>query len=205
MRTAFAATLLIVVTLMVPARSDAADTAGTVQRIQGRATAALGGFNRPLALGMVVYAGDQISTGPETRVQLKMINGAELIIGDNSKLTIDAVDIEKKTGAFLNVLEGVFLAVTGAFADRGPGAVTVKTPIAVLGVRGTEYWGRQTQEKLEVALLSGKGIFIETPQGRIDMTDPGTGVDIMPGQPLPQPKAWAPARLERAKQQVTFD
>jgi hypothetical protein len=87
-----------------------------------------------------------------------------------------------------------------------PDRVTIETPSAVLGVRGTEVWGRIREEtSVEVALLSGTGVLVITPEGSVEMTEPGTGLTVTAGAPPPPPKQWSAERLAEAAAAVAFD
>ena len=49
---------------------------------------------------------------------------------------------DSDNGALLSLVKGGLRAVTGAIAKREPESYKVKTPVATLGVRGTEYYLR---------------------------------------------------------------
>ncbi|MBL8668252.1 MAG: hypothetical protein JNM48_12390 [Rhodospirillales bacterium] len=104
----------------------------------------------------------------------------------------------------MNVIERVFLGASGAIARLGPDRMVVTTPAATLGIRGTEVWGDASPELLAVALLSGTGITIDTAAGRIEMIQPGTGLDVVAGRALPPIKQWGPPRLQAAREAVAF-
>ncbi len=87
-----------------------------------------------------------------------------------------------------------------------PDRFTIETPSAVLGVRGTEVWGRIADEAaVEVAFLSGTGVVVLTPEASVEMTEPGTGLTVVAGAPPPQPKPWSAERLAAAADAVRFE
>jgi hypothetical protein len=58
----------------------------------------------------------------------------------------------------------------------------VQTPLGVIGVRGTRFWGQHDNQFVQVLLLSGKGVYLENEQGRVDMAQAGIGTDVKPGE-----------------------
>jgi hypothetical protein len=202
------ARVLLVLSLVFLAAGPAAaiEVAGTILKLQGSAVATANtGFSRPLQEGSTVLVGDRISTGADSRLRLRMTDGAVVILGSTSTMTVDTWDQDANVGrAVLNVVEGVFLAASGAIARLGPDRMVVTTPVATLGVRGTEIWGDALPDRLAVALLSGTGVVVTTPQGSVEMTAPGSGLDVVAGQPLPSIRQWGAQRLQDAAAAVAF-
>lgn len=198
--------LLCLVVVLTAAPAGAVDLAGSVAKLQGSAIAtAATGFSRPLQQGSTILAGDRVATGADSRLRLRMNDGAIITLGSSSSITIEAWSDDATTGqAVMNVIEGVFLAASGAIARLGPDRMVVATPAATLGIRGTEVWGDASPDLLAVALLSGTGITVDTPAGRIEMTESGTGLDIVAGQALPPIKQWGPPRLQAAREAIAF-
>jgi hypothetical protein len=191
---------------LVAEPASAIDLAGSVVKLQGSATATAGtGFSRPLQEGSTILVGDRIITGADSRLRLRMTDGAVLTMGSSSTMVVEAWDEDESVGrAVLDVVEGVFLAASGAIARLGPDRMVVTTPVATLGIRGTEVWGDVLPGRLAVALLSGTGIVVNTPGGAVEMATPGTGLDVVAGEPLPQIKQWGPPRLAAAAAAVAF-
>jgi hypothetical protein len=85
---------------------------------------------------------DVLRTGPDGSVGITMSDNSLLSIGPNSILSLDRYDFDATTsqGRFDARLKKGSLAVTsGRIAKQSPEAMTVRTPSAVLGVRGTEF------------------------------------------------------------------
>ena len=199
--------LLCLVLLLIGPLCWAIDPAGNVERLQGTATAtSTSDLTRTLQEGSTILVGDRVTTGTASRLRLRFNDGASITLGDNTTLTVQAYDADSSsTRGLLDIAEGVFLAVTGAIARLGPDRYVVTTPTATLGIRGTEVWASQLPGRFAVTMLSGTGVIVTAPQGTVELTAPLSGIDLVEGEPLPQPRVWKPERLERARQEVAFE
>ncbi len=203
-----AASALLFVLLLIAPPGYAVEPAGTVVRLLGNSIAAMNtGFSRPLYLGSTILVGDRIETTSGARIQLRMNDGSEITLGENSSMVVDLYGkVDEQGVGILKMASGVFLAVSGALAKLGPDHFVVETPSAILGVRGTEVWGRVGDDnRVEIALLSGTAVSVTTPEGKVEMTQPNSGITVVPGQVPPQPRPWADERLAAARAAVSFD
>lgn len=94
------------------------------------------------AVGVPVDRGDRIVTGRDGSVGLSFADGAILSAGPGSVLMLDAFNYDPSTraGNFdVSVRRGTLSAISGKLVTQSPGAMKVRTPTAVLGVRGTEF------------------------------------------------------------------
>lgn len=199
--------LLLVLAILWPAAVAAIEPAGTVTRLQGSATATMpSGFARPLYVGSTVLVGDSLQTAEDARLEIRLSDGGILTLGEHSSMTIEIYGrVETEGTALLKAVSGVFLAASGALAKMAPDRLTIETPSAVLGVRGTEVWGRiRDDSAIEVAFLSGASVLLVTPEGSVELTEPGTGVTLVAGEPPPAPNAWPAERLAEAAAAVAF-
>jgi hypothetical protein len=104
----------------------------------------------PAAVGAVVQAGDVITTGADGSVGITFLDNSLLSAGPNSVLAIDrfAFDSTTHQGSFESRLQkGTLAVVSGKLAKQSPDAMKVRTPAAVLGVRGTEFLVRTGDPK----------------------------------------------------------
>lgn len=124
-----------------PAQVDG--TAGRVVYSRGTATAATaGGEVRGLQVDSDVYEGDTISTDPGSYVRLKYSDGATMLLRPSTRLQVakyDNTGDPQTDGALLNLVKGGFRTVTGAIGRENRDAYQVNTPIATIGIRGTDY------------------------------------------------------------------
>ena len=119
-----------------------AQEAGHVKVTRGAVVIERGGQKVPAAVGAPVQAGDVVVTGSDGSVGITFLDNSLLSAGPNSELTIDRFTFDSTThqGAFESSLKkGTLAVVSGKLAKQSPDAMKVKTPAAVLGVRGTEF------------------------------------------------------------------
>lgn len=94
------------------------------------------------AVGVPVDRGDRIVTGRDGSVGVSFADGAILSAGPSSVLVLDAFNYDPSTraGNFdVSVRRGTLSAISGKLVAQTPGAMKVRTPTAILGVRGTEF------------------------------------------------------------------
>ena len=115
---------------------------GQVKIVKGTVTIERSGQSLPVAVGTRVQAGDVLRTAADAAVGITMVDDTLLSAGSNTVLTLDRLDFEPtsrkgRLDATLN--DGTLAVVSGRIAKQSPEAMTVRTPLAILGVRGTEF------------------------------------------------------------------
>ena len=130
---------LLVVLLTIPAH---AQDVGQIKVSKGAVSIERSGQKLPAPVGAKMQPGDVVKTGADGSVGIVFIDASLLSAGPNSVLAIDKFVFDSTTnqGAFESTLtKGTLSAVSGKIAKQSPDAMRVKTPAAVLGVRGTEF------------------------------------------------------------------
>ena len=121
--------------------------AGSVLFAKGSVTAARDTVVE-LAKGDAILDSDTITTGDASRAQLLMIDGAKIAIRPNSVLRIDEysyapITTTVVTGtqdkSVLSLVKGGFRTITGAIGKDEQSNYEVRTPVGVLGIRGTNF------------------------------------------------------------------
>jgi len=179
-----AAAVLLAFILAFPAA--ALERAGTVERQKGSATRIQDGDAVALSEGSAVYAGDTIETGDGGRLIVRFIDSSTLQMGANAKLTVDELvyDVYGLTGAkdgqALTFVEGVFRFVSGAISKGDYTSVAIDTPVATIGIRGTDF----VAGRLTVGMAPGTSHYgYQIRDGAIDVIAPGGTVTLdAPGE-----------------------
>jgi len=98
---------------------------------------------QPLAgnVGMRLEPSDILKTGPDGAVGITMSDNSLLSAGPNSILSLDRYEFDgTDKGRFdAQLKKGSLSVISGRIAKQSPDAMTVRTPSAILGVRGTEF------------------------------------------------------------------
>jgi len=127
-----------------------AQEAGHIKVSRGAVQIERAGQKAPATVGATVQTGDVVTTGADASVGITFLDNSLLSAGPNSVLAIDrfAFDSTTHQGAFESSLrKGTLAVVSGKLAKQSPEAMKVKTPAAVLGVRGTEFLVRTGDPK----------------------------------------------------------
>ena len=96
----------------------------------------------PATVGSRLQVADVVKTGADGSVGITMDDDSLLSAGPNSALSLDnyAFDSTTNQGRFNTSLnKGTLSVISGRIAKQTPDAMTVRTPTAILGVRGTEF------------------------------------------------------------------
>ena len=120
----------------------AAEDAGQIKTSKGSAQIERSGQKLPATVGQVVQQGDVVVTGADGAVGITFRDSSLVSIGPDSALVIDRFVFDSTThqGNFDATLkQGTLAVVSGKLAKQSPDAMKVKTPAAILGVRGTEF------------------------------------------------------------------
>lgn len=140
---------------------------------------------RDLVLGSEVFVGDRIFTGVEGFIRLSMIDDAKIDLRCNSEMRIE--DYQLLRGAnrsVLRLIKGSVKKITGSIGKVAEDIYEMHTPIATVGVRGTEYAIRVLQShgcdgSLDV---NSEGLFVKVNKGAIDVTSDQQKVALNSGQ-----------------------
>jgi hypothetical protein len=134
---AMAAFLLIAA---LPAR--AADAIGQIKTEAGAVTIVRGKTTLPVHIGDHVYETDTVVTGGDGSVGITFADNSMMSLGPKSKLALDEFHFDTTTheGVFNASLKSGTLAVrSGDIVKQTPEAMHIRTPAALLGVRGTYF------------------------------------------------------------------
>jgi hypothetical protein len=127
--------------LCVAATAGAADI-GQIKVAKGRVDIERAGGTVPATVGARVQEADVVRTGADGSVGITMSDDSLLSAGPGSVLSLDryAFDPTTQAGRFDTTLnKGTLNVISGRIAKQSPDAMTVRTPHAVLGVRGTHF------------------------------------------------------------------
>lgn len=138
---AFMSALVLGSLLAAPAQA-AAQAAGEVVKVVGRASAAtLDGDLRRLDQGQALNSGDTVITATSSFVRMKLSDGGFVVLRPNTRFQIadyNYSDKPEESRSVFSLLKGGFRAVTGLIGKRNRSAVSYRTAVATIGIRGTD-------------------------------------------------------------------
>ena len=128
--------------------------------------------NRQLAVGSEVYVGDRLFTGADGYLRLSMIDDARIDLRCNSEMLIEDYQLLRAGNrSVIYLLKGSLRKITGSIGKLANDLYEMKTPMATVGVRGTDYALRVLQShgcdgSVDV---NSDGLFVRVNQGAIDL------------------------------------
>src|SRR5262245_54905151 len=138
----------------------------TVESVQLSASVERGKQIMPVGPGTELKEGDRVNTGARSKLVLKLAEGSTVKLGEKASLFFDRAQV-RDDGVFdaaLFVAEGAFRFTTDALAKvTGKRELTIAVNNVTTGIRGTDLWGKSTQESDIVCLI----------EGSIEVTPPG--------------------------------
>lgn len=132
------------------AQAPAGDSIGRVDNVTGSVfVTRADGARVEGATGTPLFQGDSIETGAGAKLGIVFADDTTFAMGEKGKMVLDEMvyDPGSQTGkAAITVAEGLFSFVSGQLAKTGPEAMTITTPVAVIGIRGTAGAGKAAPE-----------------------------------------------------------
>ncbi|HYD34035.1 MAG TPA: FecR family protein [Methylophilaceae bacterium] len=145
----------ILTCLPITAHSTAAKVEFAAGDVQTRGA---NGSLRSLSKGMEIDTGDTVLTNSNGRAQLRFSDGGYISLQPNTQFRVDEYKYEGKTDgnekSHFSLIKGGLRAITGAIGHVNKTNYRVNTPVATIGIRGTEFLA-QYNDKLLVKVGNG--------------------------------------------------
>jgi hypothetical protein len=113
-----------------------------IKKVTGQAAVLHSGERRPANVGDMLFVRDVIETGSDGGIGITFIDNTVFSAGPSSQIALDEFQFDSNDfrGAMLaDMRQGTLAVVSGDIARSTPGAMKIKTPTAILGVRGTTF------------------------------------------------------------------
>lgn len=141
--------------LAVAAQSSFAAEAGKIIFVAGEVNVA----ERPAALGDAVQEGDLLSTGSDGYIYVKFVDSGLFILRPQTKARVASYHIDSanptNTRIKLELLSGVARSQSGHAVKLARQNFRFNTPVAAIGVRGTDFTVFTDRDTSRVAVISG--------------------------------------------------
>ena len=173
-----------------------ADEVGLVLALTGDVSALQpDGRMRVLANGSPVHGGDLIRTAADAAVQIRFSDGALAMLPGATQYRIDEYRPESagaNARAFTRLLKGGLRTLSGLIGRIDRAQYRVDTPIATVGIRGTDYALRLCQDDCVPGLANG--LYLSVFDGAIVATNDAGEHVVQRGESAFIPDRAAPAQ-----------
>ena len=113
-----------------------------IKKVTGQAAVLRPGERRPAVVGDMLFVKDVIETGPDGGIGITFTDNTVFSAGPSSEIALAEFQFDSNDfrGAMLaDMRRGTMAVVSGDIARSTPGAMKIRTPTAILGVRGTTF------------------------------------------------------------------
>ncbi|HWT54168.1 MAG TPA: FecR family protein [Rhodocyclaceae bacterium] len=135
--------LMMALAAVYPAASYAAGAARVEFAFGNVVAVTATGSQRELTRGSELQPGEAIRTGDNARAQLRFSDGGMMSLQPQTEFRIDEYRYSGKTDGsekgFFSLIKGGLRTITGAIGHGSRDNYRVNTPVATIGIRGTEY------------------------------------------------------------------
>ena len=200
--TPLACPLAFLVTFLFAVSSSGAQEVGAGTRVQGRAVAERGAQVLTLNAEAPVIRDDRLVTGEAARLEVLLQGDTTLTLGENGALVLDDLIVTPAESTLRIRVTGAFRLASGLLPN---GARTeIITPLATIGIRGTDVWGGPIDGAFGVFLIDG-AVEITTQAGSVILDRPGTGTTVRAANAVPSdPVVWPGDKVDRAIAAICF-
>ncbi len=130
------------VAILLGAVEGAAPSVGLVKVAEGTAVMLRGDQTLLARAGLALLEGDTLRTGADGRLGVVLRDDTRVSLGPETEIRIDRFVFAPAQGRLALVLKmarGIAAYVSGKIAKLSPDAVRVETPVAIVGVRGSQF------------------------------------------------------------------
>lgn len=120
------------------------------------------GLRRNVDRGTEVRVGDRIETEAGGHVHLRFVDGARVSVRPSSRLAIEDYTHAVAGGAGaikFRLEEGVVRSITGEWGEASRERFRLNTPLAAIGIKGTDFVARAVQDKTTASVFLGAIVF----------------------------------------------
>jgi hypothetical protein len=110
----------------------------------------------------VIYLHDRLTTNGQTTAEIVFTDNTLIVFNPTTIFTVDNYSYNASKGkgsvgkSVMSVIEGGFRTITGLIAKKNPPDYSMNTPVATIGVRGTDYRVQLKGGELFIGFNEGK-------------------------------------------------
>jgi hypothetical protein len=131
---------------------------GRVVWVKGSFSAVGPEGTRSLERAGIFYEKDTLVTGAGSEAQVVFSDNSLMTFSGDTHFRVDQYSLKSSGGGsyVMTLAEGGLRTVTGTIASKEPDNYKIKTPVATIGVRGTEFIAYYKNGRLYVGRIKGK-------------------------------------------------
>jgi hypothetical protein len=186
--------LLLAALLALSNGAAAAEAVGRIYFVSGGVFLERGAQRIPAEKEALIESGDVIVTEADGRVQWRMADDSFFVLRPNTSFKVDTYQFQEGsqgsggaggTKAAYEFIKGGVRTLTGLIGRTDHAAYNMRSPIATLGIRGTDYtqvycgdcsWAEQGGNKIK------PGLYVRVDSGEIEITNKGGSLRVKGGQ-----------------------
>ena len=213
-RGSFICILSLILSLLIIGQVFAFIKVGVVKKVVGRANVLRQGKFPAIKLkiGDPIFKGDILRTKSRSKLEIQLVDGSVIKIGPRSR--VDITQYIKEAGKYKAIFElkrgtmGAFVSekeVRAIKTNPQANKFEVRTPIAIAGVRGTDFVVSQLGELSSVTVLKGK-VYVfnrKFPEKIIEVKENQFTI-VKPFIPPLPPKPLTPVQKKKIEQTITI-
>lgn len=181
-----------------------AENVGQIQYTRGAVTMQNmdGSSARLIAKNAQVQRGEVINTGPNSFTIVKLNDGTRMTLRPNSSFSVEKFNATKDStaSAILRLFKGGLRTITGYISKNNPKGYKLRTPVATIGIRGTQFDARLCNDDCEEENSKHKtthgkqlnnieseearpGLYVSVSKGKVNVkSKTGSSKDLKAGQ-----------------------
>lgn len=189
---------IFVAALTVCHTAYSAELFATVDALSGTAYVEdQSGKSAAVTVGLGIYEGQSINSGPEGEVHLVTEDGGIIAVRPNTVFRVDEYKAEGNSSdkIFMSLLKGTIRSITGWVGKYNTSAYRITTPSATIGIRGTDH------ETTVIVTADGDeaGTYDNVNEGSTVLKTPQGEAEVTPGKFAFSPKGRAVAPIFLAR------
>lgn len=192
---------ILLFAMLCSAPALASEQIGAVDTVTGECLIVRGEERFKAELNQPIMLKDEVSTKMGAQISILFVDETRLTLDESSHASIDNyVYSDKNSDLLFKFTKGTFRTITGGIVKRNPEGFNMETPLASLGIRGSDIYAivQPTGEEAGALHLGDNHTLeIETPIQAASIRESGLRVRIFTNGIISPPSAIPPAMYER--------
>ena len=196
------AALALLAALAAPA--EAGPAIGGVSRVAGGATGTIDGATETLENAATIFLDEIVATEAAARLEITFEDATQLTLGERAQVRIDRFVYDGGQTRRMTIAATGALRFVSSLQKASGAEISVRTPVATIGIRGTDFWAGPIDGAFGVLLVEGE-VVVSNAAGEAVLDEPGEGVNIAGPDAAPgNVTQWPQEKVGRALAAVAF-